>query len=250
MTKRFDDVLDDCLKRLQRGETAEECLARYPEYQAELAPLLKLSTSLKSAWSQEIRPQFRAAARYNLISAIEAKKPRARIAPRAWWRRGWVMAVTVIALLLVAGGSTVAASSNSLPDQPLYPVKQATEKVRLLITPSQMGKAKLHAQFAETRLQETIEMAKRNRPEQVEKLTERLQKHLDDLPALVKARPVSNGELKLLVQRLEQNRARAAAQLQEQLLRAPPQARAALRQALARAGDSYRAALAQIQIQR
>ncbi|HEX77029.1 MAG TPA: hypothetical protein G4O03_01260 [Dehalococcoidia bacterium] len=250
MARKFEDILDDCLERLNRGETVEECLARYPEHEAELVPLLKLSTSLRAAWSHQVRPQFRAAARHNLVSAIEAKRPRARIAPRAWWRRGWVVAATVIALLVLAGGSTVAASGNSLPDQPLYPVKLATEKVRLVLTRSEMGKARLHAQFAETRLKETIEMAKRNRPEQVEKLTRRLQKHLDDLPALVRAHPSADGELELLVQRLQQNRARAEAQLQEQLRRVPPPARAALRQALERARNSYWSALAEIQLQR
>jgi hypothetical protein len=52
------------------------------------------------------------------------------------------------------------------------------------------------------------------------------------------------------VQRLQQNRARAEAQLQEQLRRVPPPARAALRQALERARNSYWSALAEIQLQR
>ncbi|MFQ6016385.1 MAG: DUF5667 domain-containing protein, partial [Anaerolineae bacterium] len=53
---------------------------------------------------------------------------------------------------------TVAASADSLPHSPLYPVKRTTERVQLFLTFSPEGKAHLHLFFAERRLNETVEM--------------------------------------------------------------------------------------------
>lgn len=249
MARQFAEILNECLERLRKGETVEECLARYPEHEGELRPLLKLSASLRL--SQKASPQLRASARYKLLAAIEAKKPRPPVALRAWWRRGWVMAVTVVLLILVAGGSTVAAAQGSLPDQPLYPVKLATENIRISLTPSEMGKAKLNAQYAEKRLQEMDEIAQKDNPELVEKLMKRIENHLSHVSQLtVKARRGVPGELNEFVQQLEEDRARAEAKLYALIEKAPPKSRQALYQAVIKARESYRSALTEIQKER
>ena len=251
MAKPFADILDECLDRLQEGETVEQCLSRYPEFREELEPLLKLGCSLAQASAREVRPLFRSSTRYQLVSEIDRHKPRPRVSPRAWWRRGWVVAVTVIALLLLAGGSAVAASSNSLPDQPLYPVKLTTEKVRLALTFSETGKAKLHVQFAEKRLEEMVQMARKNKPQQIERLAEHVTDHLDKVPPLaLKVSPKQERELGLLMTKLAQSRNRAVSQLRaENLEQAPPPARQALRRALERAQQRYQLTIVRIQPQ-
>jgi hypothetical protein len=58
----------------------------------------------------------------------------------------------------VIGFGTVAASADSLPHSPLYPVKRTTERVQLFLTFSPRGRAQLHLYFAERRLNETMRL--------------------------------------------------------------------------------------------
>ncbi len=78
-----------------------------------------------------------------------------------------------------AGGRRrVTAAADSLPDSPLYQVKLATESVRLALTPSDLGKAELNAQFADKRVDEIIEMAAIGNTALVEETTDRMNSNL------------------------------------------------------------------------
>ena len=87
--------------------------------------------------------------------------------------------------MLLAGGGTVAAASNSMPDGILYPVKLATEHVQMALTTDDLGKAQLCSDFADRRVAEIIYMAEKGDAEQVEVLTDRLDQRLDTLVVLV-----------------------------------------------------------------
>ncbi len=65
----------------------------------------------------------------------------------------------LLIVLLVGGGGTVAAANDSMPDEPLYPVKLSTEAVRLVFTLSAMGKAAMYVQLADERIEEIEAMA-------------------------------------------------------------------------------------------
>ena len=63
--KEFNNILDECLERLLvKGETVEQCLASYPQYAAELEPLLQMAVAAKEASAIQARPEFKAKARY------------------------------------------------------------------------------------------------------------------------------------------------------------------------------------------
>lgn len=47
MSKDFDKILDDCLDRINGGQSIEECLKLYPEFAAELDPLLRAVSGLQ-----------------------------------------------------------------------------------------------------------------------------------------------------------------------------------------------------------
>ncbi|OGO43965.1 MAG: hypothetical protein A2137_05610 [Chloroflexi bacterium RBG_16_58_8] len=81
-------------------------------------------------------------------------------------------------MVLLPGSGTVAAASNSFPDEPLYSVKLATESVQLAMTPSARAKAELYVKFADRRVDEIIEMADQGKVAQVEKATDRMNAHL------------------------------------------------------------------------
>jgi hypothetical protein len=183
-SREFNDILDECLERLLvKGGTIEECLASYPEQAAELEPLLQTAVAARKASVIQPRPEFRAKARYQLRSALQAMESK-KSRPFFGWQRQWVTVVTVLLVLLSAGGGTVAAASNSMPDNPLYSLKLATEQVQLILTPSDIGKARLCARLADRRVAEIIYIANKGNTQQVEVITQRLDKHLVTLVRL------------------------------------------------------------------
>ncbi|MEE9367140.1 MAG: DUF5667 domain-containing protein [Dehalococcoidales bacterium] len=179
--KEFDNILNDCLERiLTEGETIERCLERYPEQAAELEPLLQTSLFAKKASAISPRPEFRERARYQLRAALqemEEKKAR-RFSLFSWQPRWATVVVSSVLILLLASSGTVAAAGNSMPDETLYPVKLATETVRLALTPSTIGKAELYVKLADKRVAEIIRMAEKSQPEQVERVARRLNAYL------------------------------------------------------------------------
>ncbi len=183
--KEFDNIFDECLERMVvDGETLEQCLKRYPEQAAELKPLLETVLAVKQASAVEPRPEFKARARYQFRSALQ-EKAAPKIRSFFGWLPRWATALAIVLAVLVAGGGTVAAASNSMPDSILYPVKLATEHVQLALTTSDLGKARLCASFADRRVVEIVYMADRGDARRVEEITERLDDRLERLVALV-----------------------------------------------------------------
>jgi hypothetical protein len=182
--KNFNNILDECLDRVIKGEPVGACLSRYPDYAAELEPLLRTAVDTREAIAIRPRPEFRERAGYQFQAAIreiESKGSRGFFR----WQVRWVAPVAVVIAVLLAGSGTVAAASNSLPDGPLYQVKLATEAVQLALTPSALGKAELYVRFADRRVDEIIKMADKGKVEQVEKATERMNSQLIAMASLV-----------------------------------------------------------------
>jgi len=185
--RKFDNILDECLERLLvKGETIEQCLRSYPEQADELEPLLQTALATKQAAAIQPRPEFRAQARYQFRSALQEIEQRRRL-PLFGWQPRWATVVAIVLVLLLAGGSTVAAAGNSMPDNPLYPVKLATEQVQLALTPSALGKAELYAKLADKRVAEIVHVANKGKPEQVERVTQRLNSYLARVAVLALA---------------------------------------------------------------
>jgi len=173
-TREFDNILDECLERiLSGGETVGQCLASYPEHASELEPLLETAHITRQATSISPRAEFREKARHEFRQAIQEVKPQ-----RGGWFFGWrpqlVPVVLSALVLLLASGGTVAAASGSMPDEPLYTVKLAAEKVQLAVTLSPRGKAELYLKLADRRVAEIVRMADEGRLEYLEATTHRL----------------------------------------------------------------------------
>jgi hypothetical protein len=179
--KKFDDVLNECIERVLRGESIEACLKTFPDYASELEPLLRTAVDTRRAASILPSPEFRQRAGYEFQAAVRDLKPHRGGFLR--WHLRLVTALSVIVVVLLAGGGTVAAASNSLPDQSLYGVKLFTEQVRLALTPSTLGKAELHTEYTDKRVAEIIQMADKGNVKQVVKTTKRMN---DNLVAIAK----------------------------------------------------------------
>ena len=189
--KEFNNILDECLERLLvKGETIEQCLQSYPEQAANLKPLLQTALATRQAVAIQPRAEFKARARYQFRSALqEAASPRRR--PFLGWLPRWATVVAIVLGVLMMGGGTIAAASYSMPDNLLYPVKLATEQVQLTLTPSDIGKAKLYAKFADRRVAEIIYTANKGNAQQIEAITQRLDKRLVMLARLTSSPEVA-----------------------------------------------------------
>ena len=172
MNRGFDDILDACLDRItQKGDSIEQCLESYPEQAGELEPLLRAALSAKDVSSIEPRTEFQRMAKARLLSAVAAKKEKEgrRRLPLWSWQQRWAVALAVVLALVMMGGGTVAASTNSLPGDVLYSVKTTTERVQAFFTFGKESKANLYMRFAERRIVEIEALAERERniPESV-----------------------------------------------------------------------------------
>lgn len=182
----FERVLDECLDLVLKDEqSVEACLRRYPEHADEMASLLQLAQEVKS--TLDFTPNTAAKTRARLLMQAAIARQQAR-KERRWRWPGWlhltgpprwaVGMATIVLVIAVGGTGVVAASSDSMPNQPLYPVKRAVEKARLVLTFSSDRKAQLHAKFADRRVEEIAVLSKKENIKKVSSLTTDLDRHL------------------------------------------------------------------------
>jgi len=270
--KEFSNILDECLQRLLvEDETVERCLERYPEHAAELEPLLKTAVATSKALVVQPDAEFKARARYQLHLLFEKAQPKKR-APFLIWQPRWALAIVILLVVVVAGGGTVVAadSDRTVPGNPLYPVKLATEQVRLTLTRSDVDKAELYATLVDRRVAEIACMVDKGRPQMVELAARRLRAHLakmngllldedeeetmraEDRPARMQQGQIAKGgeavrapanaraRLKVVLGRCAANH---PAKLRSLMERAPEEVKPALQQAIAVSVASYKKAL-------
>ena len=104
MSRDFDEILDECIDRINSGEGIEECLASYPEHAQELEPALRAIFDIRAAYSFTPRPAAKAAAKqrfYAVLDSLERKRQERRAVPRRLFRWSWVWAGIAAILLLV-----------------------------------------------------------------------------------------------------------------------------------------------------
>jgi hypothetical protein len=189
MAKRFDEILDECITRITlQGETVEECLTRYPEHLSDLEPHLRLVARTAQAYAFTPSAEAKERGRRRLQAELQTLRQRdaERSTPPAaappllvGWRLRWVASMAVVVLVILGGAaSLIMASSNALPGGALYPVKGATEQVRLALRPSQVGKAELHLAYAENRAREISSLLQKGDISRLEPTGENLREHL------------------------------------------------------------------------
>jgi hypothetical protein len=187
--EKFNIILSDCLDRILKGETVEQCLNNYPEQAKELEPLLRTALVAKAASTIQPPAEFKARARYEFQSALrdiadKNTRHRPAFSLRWQWHSGWAIAVVAIIVVILGGGTTIAAASNSMPDSTLYPVKLTTENVQLALTSSNLDKTELNAKFANRRADEIVYLASKGEVDQVQIASERLNTNLENMTQL------------------------------------------------------------------
>jgi hypothetical protein len=172
----IEAVLDECLTQMNRGQSLEACVAQYPALAAELEPLLRMALRVEALREDEPpSPVALRAGRQRLLGQAallrrtyeDQTQPTRfpwRVNLQALMRRSMVStAVATVLLVTVLAAGTVAASARSLPGDALYPVKRASEEVRLLLTFDQQIKAQLVGKIDERRREEAQAISDRRR---------------------------------------------------------------------------------------
>jgi hypothetical protein len=146
-TTIYDDIFEVCWQAIQAGEsTLDACLRQYPAHADDLKrdltlamaieklPQPVISQSSEDVLEARLRQQFRA--QYPEATAKKQTTQQERVLrPRPSFWLGKSAAAVVLAFLMFLGGTgtAVAASANSMPDQPLYQVKRLWESVVVII---------------------------------------------------------------------------------------------------------------------
>ena len=118
---------------------------------------------------------------WNLVAASIERSASVRAPAHSPWRL--VLAGAAAAGLLAAGG--VAASANSLPDSPLYPVKGALERAEGVLAFSPTDRLSYHLDLAQTRLTEAEAMVAGHRLDLAEQALADMNQQLEEAAAVV-----------------------------------------------------------------
>jgi hypothetical protein len=114
------------------------------------------------------RPEFRAALRQRLVAvaAVQATSPaterplqRVRAAGTTWAFQRRMVAIGAGAAVVTAVAGVGVGASRSLPGEPFYGVKRASEDIQLATTFGTEDRGKRHLQFARERLAEVTSLA-------------------------------------------------------------------------------------------
>jgi hypothetical protein len=211
MAHTLGSILDECLAALSRGESLEACLARYPEHAEELRIHLLLAQRLSLTPRHEPRPGSRSAAWQQFRARAEDMRlgRRPRFSINVGWMRPLAITAAVILAILVAGGGTIYASQDALPDSPLYRVKLATEEARLWFVFDDVREAEMLLDQSNERTDEIMEMVRNGKPvsgnvlaalrERNARAVRILEDHPDELVLLARAREQSADQEGLLL---------------------------------------------------
>jgi len=185
MANQLEEIFNECFERLLSGESLDSCLKRYPQYAADLDQMLRMAFDVKRrAYPIQPRPEFKYWARVRMhgVQDYLGRQPVASSGPSIFhWRRSWAVALSAMMAFVLATGGTAAASSQAMPDQPLYGVKMAVEQAQVALTFSDVDKAELHAQLAEKRAQEVAVMANQGKTDKIVTTMANMNRHLEDL---------------------------------------------------------------------
>jgi len=102
MAINFDRILDECIDRINRGESLESCLADYPEYVEQLEPLLQAMLQTKETYSFVPSANTKRVARQRFSAALEAlerkREARQPLFPSLF---GWSRALATVAVVVI-----------------------------------------------------------------------------------------------------------------------------------------------------
>ncbi|MCI0394746.1 MAG: DUF5666 domain-containing protein [Chloroflexi bacterium] len=179
----FETILDQSLAWLQAGERLEACLAPYPEQADALRPLLATAGVVLDTPRPQARRAAVLAGRQRMLTALAAQKqepavssgPLPRYAEQLWltlrqqkekiqMRVALRSVLTFLFVFFLGGSLALAASTSSLPGEPLYPVKRAWEGIHFFFMSDPEARQLYGEQLRIRRQEELQELIRLGRP--------------------------------------------------------------------------------------
>lgn len=172
--KRFEDILAQCIEDVKAGRSSiDDCLDRHSLIRERLEPLLRIALEIRAV--PDVRPSagFKVRARVRLMEQIHQQgtvsrwpwfrySNQVRLSPHS--RLSMVHVIVAIALALSAlAGGTAYAAQDSLPGDPLYSVKLATERAGMILPGADFARTERALNLAERRVREMVTLAERGR---------------------------------------------------------------------------------------
>lgn len=144
-----------CLQKIQAGASLEQVLGLYPYWVEELRPRLEAAQAARGHGAAIQVPQpAQARSRDDFLQASQRGLQRHRRSRTVYPGRFRFVALALVLVLLLGAISAVAASGTALPGEPLYTVKIAIERARLLFTDSPSQRLELQTAYDRERLKE------------------------------------------------------------------------------------------------
>lgn len=167
MNAKLFDALEDCLAALEQGAELNDVLARHPDLEADLRPVLEAAEKALEAAGFSVPSEAIQQSRTRLLghaAQLRGKRPTKR-----WFGlpRAAVVALTAGFVILISTGGLLTASAQSLPGDTLYSMKRAVEKVSLTLTSGEKAKRSLQDEYNQRRIEETMALLKLGRSEMV-----------------------------------------------------------------------------------
>lgn len=243
----LDNILETCLHAIEtQGWTVDDCLSHYAAYRHDLEPLLKIAEQFHLAQMPLPSSAFQEQALSRLQTRLkQSHRPgsnpsvRQRVPPRAQARPQPFyaqrrFAFGLIALIIILGLSgittgTIYAAGSALPGDPLYPVEQTIEQVRLSIASPEEAIG-LRMDFAEKRLNEAEQLRKKGDDRHIQVAVDGYDQLVSDVTRGVGSG--SNANDPALLGMLSIRLARQQDRLQALLNAAPPAAQAGIATAI------------------
>ena len=186
----LSEAIDECLEALRQGQTIDDCLSRYPDIAVELRPLL-LTASAAAGVSPERDDAARRVGRFRFEGAVQHHLASHERASGRWslsglwnrrtsrWSQAWAAGLATMALAVILSTGAAYASTDAMPDSPLYPVKRVTERARLVMTFSDGSRALYHLELIERRTIELAAVAESGATDRVEQLSRDVLKNIE-----------------------------------------------------------------------
>jgi hypothetical protein len=152
----YNQVLQNCLERLlEGGSRLDGVISDYPQFANRLRIDLETASRMQLQSSAfDPRRGFIKSNRDHLLGRLNQQTKIVEIIPQiALGRRGYfthlALAVLIVMVIVLTGGSVVFTAGDSLPGDPLYQIRNAAETLQLVLTPNEVKDAELHLQFSQ-----------------------------------------------------------------------------------------------------
>ncbi len=154
--KNIETILDECIDQLRAGSRMDEVLKKHPDVEDELRSLLGVSQGLQALPdpTPSVECLMRAMSQQITQPARVQERRQAKIP--FFSRPALLRFAAGITVFFFLGWSTVAASSDAVPGNFMYPVKRFAEKMHLIFSVNDKDEAELRITFSERRLAEAL----------------------------------------------------------------------------------------------